>query len=115
MVSDPEKPSPLSTATLHILLALAGGDLHGYGIIQEVAHHSDGHYRMGPGTLYDNLKKLMDAGLVAEVTKRKSQKDDDRRFYNLTSDGRSSLATEVDRLQNVIKEARLRLRRPTEA
>jgi DNA-binding PadR family transcriptional regulator len=112
MKTDPEKSPPLSPATLHILLALAGGDLHGYGIIQEVARHSDGHYRMGPGTLYDNLKKLMDAGLVADTPKSDSLKDDDRRFYTLTLDGRSSLSAEVDRLQNVVKEARLRLRRP---
>ena len=58
------KNPPLSSATLHILLALAGGNLHGYGIIKEVARNSDGHYRLGPGTLYDNLKKLMDAGLI---------------------------------------------------
>ena len=58
------KNPPLSSATLHILLALAGGNLHGYGIIKEVARNPDGHYRSGPGTSYDNLKKLMDSGLV---------------------------------------------------
>lgn len=118
MASDSNKTPPLSSATLHILLALAGGDLHGYGIIQEVARHSDGHYRMGPGTLYDNLKKLMDSGWVADVAtipspRRRSsasKKEDERRFYTLTADGRGALAAEVDRLQNVIREARLRLR-----
>ncbi len=72
MKVDPDKTPPLSPATLHILLALAGGDLHGYGIIQEIARHSEGHYKPGPGTLYDNLKKLMDAGLVADVLKSAS-------------------------------------------
>jgi DNA-binding PadR family transcriptional regulator len=95
---------------LHILLALAGGDLHGYGIIQEIARHSDGHYKPGPGTLYDNLKKLMDAGLVADALKSTSVKDEDRRFYTLTMDGRDALSIEVDRLQNVVLEAKLRLR-----
>jgi DNA-binding PadR family transcriptional regulator len=114
MVSDSSRNSPLSAATLHILLALAGGNLHGYGIIQEVARNSDGHYRLGPGTLYDNLKKLMDSGLVADapkssVTKRKTAKEDDRRFYTLTGDGRAALAAEVDRLQRVVSQARLRL------
>jgi DNA-binding PadR family transcriptional regulator len=116
MVFKTTKNAPLSAATLHILLALAGGDLHGYGIIKEVTRNSDGHYRLGPGTLYDNLKKLMDAGLVADTvtspsSKRKSAstKGDDRRFYTLTNEGKNALASEVDRLQSVVREARLRL------
>jgi DNA-binding PadR family transcriptional regulator len=111
MTADSDKAPPLSSATLHILLALAGGNLHGYGISQEVARNSDGHYRLGPGTLYDNLKKLMDAGWVADAPsqKRKSTKEDDRRFFTLTKKGRDTLATEVDRLQSVISEAKLRL------
>jgi DNA-binding PadR family transcriptional regulator len=116
MKSESTKSPPLSSATLHILLALAGGNLHGYGIIKEVTRNSDGHYRLGPGTLYDNLKKLMDAGLVADAatsssSKRKpvSSKEDDRRFYTLTKDGKNALAAEVDRLQSVVKEAKIRL------
>ena len=116
MASDPIRNSPLSAATLHILLALAGGNLHGYGIIQEVARNTDGRYRLGPGTLYDNLKKLMDTGLVADApksvaSKRKSAavKEDDRRFYTLTKEGRAALTVEVDRLQSVVTQARLRL------
>ena len=109
MKVDADKTPPLSPATLHILLALAGGDLHGYGIIQEIARHSEGHYKPGPGTLYDNLKKLMDAGLVADALKSASAEDDDRRFYTLTMDGRDALSIEIDRLQNVVREARLRL------
>jgi DNA-binding PadR family transcriptional regulator len=116
MKAEPTKNPPLSSATLHILLALAGGNLHGYGIIKEVTRNSDGHYRLGPGTLYDNLKKLMDAGLVADAatsssSKRKpvSSKEDDRRFYTLTKDGKNALAAEVDRLQSVVKEAKIRL------
>jgi len=109
------KNAPLSSATLQILLALAGGNLHGYGIIKEVARNSDGHYRLGPGTLYDNLKKLMDAGLVSDAppsppSKRKSAKEEDRRFYTLTKEGKDALAAEVDRLQTVVSQARLRLR-----
>jgi DNA-binding PadR family transcriptional regulator len=116
MRSESTKSPPLSSATLHILLALAGGNLHGYGIIKEVTRNSDGHYRLGPGTLYDNLKKLMEAGLVADAatsssSKRKpaSSKEDDRRFYTLTKDGKNALAAEVDRLQSVVREAKLRL------
>jgi DNA-binding PadR family transcriptional regulator len=109
------KSPPLSSATLHILLALAGGNLHGYGIIKEVARNSDGHYRLGPGTLYDNLKKLISAGLVADVPtssstrKAASAKDDDRRFFALTREGKDALAKEVDRLQGVVTKARARL------
>jgi DNA-binding PadR family transcriptional regulator len=120
MKSETAKNPPLSSATLHILLALAGGNLHGYGIIKEVVRNSDGHYKLGPGTLYDNLKKLMDAGLVSDAppsssAKRKSAaakepKEDDRRFFALTRQGKDALAAEVDRLQSVVSQARLRLR-----
>jgi DNA-binding PadR family transcriptional regulator len=116
MASDPTRNPPLSAATLHILLALAGGNLHGYGIIQEVARNTDGRYRLGPGTLYDNLKKLMDTGFVADAPKSTSSrrkaaaaKEDDRRFYTLTKEGRAALTVEVDRLQSVVTQARLRL------
>ena len=57
---------PLSAATLHILLALADEDLDGYGIMQKAARRSQSQYRLGPRTLYDNLKKLMDQGLVVD-------------------------------------------------
>ena len=107
------KSAPLSSATLHILLALAGGNLHGYGIIKEVVRNSNGHYRLGPGTLYDNLKKLMAAGLVADAppakSKSASMKEDDRRLYVLTNEGKDALAAEVERLQSVVSKARLRL------
>ena len=116
MKPESTKSRPLSSATLHILLALAGGNLHGYGIIKEVTRNSDGHYRLGPGTLYDNLKKLMDAGLVADAATSSSSKrkpvasmEDDRRFNTLTKDGKNALAAEVDRLQSVVREAKLRL------
>lgn len=116
MLAKTAKTPPLSSATLHILLALAGGNLHGYGIIKEVARNSDGHYRIGPGTLYDNLKKLISAGLVADAptsssSKRKaaSAQEDDRRFFTLTREGKDVLAREVDRLQGVVTKARARL------
>jgi DNA-binding PadR family transcriptional regulator len=114
MQAQTAKNPPLSSANLHILLALAGGNLHGYGIIKEVARNSEGHYRLGPGTLYDNLKKLIDTGLVADApaaSRRKSAatKEEDRRFYTLTRQGRDVLAKEIDRLQAVVTKARLRL------
>lgn len=109
--------APLSAATLHILLALASEDLHGYGIIQEITRQSQGSYRVGPGTLYDNLKKLMDQKLVIDVPRSALPKDEERRFYRITPSGREVLAAEVERLRDVIATAQSRLkeRRPRNA
>jgi DNA-binding PadR family transcriptional regulator len=100
---------PLSPAILHILLALAGEDRHGYGIMQEVARLSEGQYRLGPGTLYDNLQKLLDQGLVKELA-GSSANDPRRRYYRLTSFGRRVLLTDLARLEKVLVEAKLRFR-----
>lgn len=100
---------PLSPATLHILLALAGDDLHGYAIMQEVSRQSGGRYRLGPGTLYDNLQKLIAERLVQELGRRPGDSDPRRRYYRLTLDGRAVLASEVSRLEGVLREARSRL------
>src|SRR5258706_1897306 len=89
---------PLSPAALHSLLALAGEDRHGYGIMQEVALRSEGQYKLGPGTLYDNLQKLPNNGLVEEAPRRSTDDDPRRRYYRLTSFGRSILAADVARL-----------------
>jgi DNA-binding PadR family transcriptional regulator len=101
---------PLSPATLHILLALAGEDRHGYGIMQEVARQSEGQYKLGPGTLYDNLQKLLDQALVEEAPRRSATDDPRRRNYRLTRLGRAVLEQEVRRLEGVVQEARLHLR-----
>lgn len=104
---------PLSPATLHILLALAADDLHGYGIMQEIARQSDGLYKIGPGTLYDNLQKLIQGGWVQELGKRRGDEDPRRRYYRLTDTGRDVLKAETARLTQVVREARLRLRNPS--
>jgi DNA-binding PadR family transcriptional regulator len=90
-------------------LSLAAEDLHGYGIMQEIARHSDGKYKVGPGTLYDNLQKLIDREWVEELGSRKSDDDPRRRYYRLTSAGRGVLAAETARLAGVVREARARL------
>ncbi len=100
---------PLSPATLHILLSLAGEDLHGYGIMQEVTRQSQGKYKLGPGTLYDNLQKLIQRKFVQELGRRPGDEDPRRRYYRLTSLGRGVLAAETDRLADVVRQARLRL------
>jgi DNA-binding PadR family transcriptional regulator len=97
---------PLSPAALHILLALAGEDLHGYGIMLEVARQSEGHYKLGPGTLYDNLRKLMTQRCVEEAQKRSAEDDPRRRYYRLTGLGRRVLAAEVARLERVVRDAK---------
>jgi len=110
MNDDASRFLPLSPATLHILLSLAADDLHGYAIMQEVARQSEGRYKLGPGTLYDNLQKLIQNKFVQELGRRPGDEDPRRRYYRLTSIGRGVLAAETDRLGEVIREARLRLR-----
>src|SRR2546429_8250965 len=103
---------PLAPAALHILLALAGEDRHGYGIIKEVARQSEHHYKLGSGTLYGNLEKLLDRGLVKEATGRTSKEDPPRRYYRLTEFGRRVLEADLVRLRSeerrVGKECRSR-------
>ncbi len=103
---------PLAPATLHILLALAAEDLHGYGIMQEVARQSEARYKLGPGTLYDNLQRMMNQGLVEEVRRRASDEDSRRRYYRLSSLGRGVLSAEIGRLEGVVRKARLHLKAP---
>ena len=100
---------PLSPATLHILLTLAGEEMHGYAIMQEVQRQSEGKYKLGPGTLYDNLQKLMDRGLVEELGRRAGDDDPRRRYYKLSSFGRGVLSAEIARLEDVVRVGKLRL------
>jgi DNA-binding PadR family transcriptional regulator len=100
---------PLSKAPLYILLALAAEDRHGYGIMQEVVRQSSGQYKLGPGTLYDNLQKLVNQGLITETSARFVKDDPRRRYYRLTGLGRRVLAAEVERMEAVVQEARRHL------
>jgi DNA-binding PadR family transcriptional regulator len=112
MKDDPNRFLPLTPATLHILLALAGEDLHGYAIMQEVSRQSEGKYKLGPGTLYDNLQRLADQGMVREISRgAKEAKGDDarRRYYRLNALGRRVLTAEIARLEGVVREAKLRV------
>lgn len=100
---------PLSPATLHILLALASEDRHGYGIMREIARQSDGRYKLGPGTLYDNLQKLLEQGIVEERPARSADDDPRRRYYRLSRFGRGLLVTEITRLESLVREAKTHL------
>jgi DNA-binding PadR family transcriptional regulator len=101
---------PLSPAIQNILRALAGEERHGYGIMQEVARQSEGKYRLGPGTLYDNLEKLMGMGLVEELTSPPAGKDSRRKYYRISGLGWQVLAAEIARLEVLIREVKPRLR-----
>ncbi len=103
---------PLSPAVLHILLCLSAEARHGYGIMREVARQSDGQYQLGPGTLYDNLQKLMNQALVEEAARPSADDDPRRRYYRLTQLGRRVLEADVARLKRVVREASIRLREP---
>jgi DNA-binding PadR family transcriptional regulator len=96
---------PLTPAVFHILLALAGGRLHGYAISKEIVRQTDGHVRMGPGTLYGTLQRLRDLGWV-EISESRSPDDERRRYYRLTGLGRRSLETEVRRMEGLVRAAR---------
>ncbi len=106
---------PLSPATLHILLALTAGDMHGYAIMQDVLRQSEGRYKLGPGTLYDNLQKLVKTGMVKELGAKAGDEDSRRRYYRLTSLGSGVLAAEISRLEDVVRDAKLQLRKPRRA
>jgi DNA-binding PadR family transcriptional regulator len=112
MLEDLKPFLPLSPAALHILLCLSAEPCHGYGIMREVDRQSDGQYQLGPGTLYDNLQKLMNSGLVAEARRPTADEDPRRRYYRLTELGRRVLEADVVRLKRVVREAGFNLREP---
>lgn len=90
------------------MLSLAGGEQHGYGIMQEVLERSDGKVRLWPATLYGSLKRLIEADLIAESSERPEPELDDarRRYYRLTTLGRRVLDAECDRLQDLVRAVR---------
>src|SRR4051794_6915835 len=99
---------PLTPAVFHILITLAGGEAHGYAIMQEVGQRSGGRVRLGPGTLYGAIGRLLEDGLLEESEDRPDPKMDDtrRRYYRLTNMGGRVLAAETDRLAELVRAAR---------
>src|SRR4051794_32816852 len=96
----------LTAAVFHILLALAGGERHGYGILKEVLRHTDGAVRLGPGTIYGTLQRLMESGWVEESDGPAHAVDERRRHYRLTRGGRQALEAEVQRMDDLVRTAR---------
>ncbi len=107
-----KKPTktPLTPAVLHILLALAIRERHGYGIMKQVSADSKDSVKMGPGTLYGSLGRMIEAGLIRESARKVDPEIDDQRriYYEITGLGNSTLAAELERYCDVVSVARQR-------
>ena len=113
-----KRAQPLNHSEFHILLALADSERHGYGIMQEIEGRSAGTVRLGPGTLYGAIKRMLAAGLIEESARRPvSEHDDGRRrcYYRLTRLGRSIAAREAERLAALVRVAEAKRLMSTEA
>ena len=107
----PEELLPLTPAVFNILLALADGEKHGYGIMLEVEANTNGQFLMGPGTLYGSIKRMLQAGLIEESDERIDPEMDDprrRSYYRLTGLGRRALRMEAERLASQVQIARIK-------
>jgi DNA-binding PadR family transcriptional regulator len=99
---------PLPSAVFHILVSLAEADRHGYAIIQDVAARTDGEVRLGPGTLYRSIQRMLEQDLIVETDTRPAAEADDerRRYYQITTLGRQVARAEAERLSSLVKLAR---------
>src|SRR6266704_988596 len=99
---------PLTPAVFFILFALAGGEKHGYAIMQCVSRISNNQFRMGPGTLYASIQRLLNLELIEETEGVDGQSDheDRRRYYKLTRTGKAILAADISRMESVVRLAR---------
>ena len=111
-----QKFLPLKSQWFHIMLSLAGGEQHGYGIMQDVLNRTEGKVRLWPATLYGSIKRLIEAGLIEESDERPAPEMDDarRRYYRLTKLGRCVLDAECDRLQELVRTIRVKQAMVTE-
>lgn len=100
---DADRPLPI--ASMHLLLALVGGEQHGYALMRRVEELSDGAVRMGPGTLYGTLNRLLEDGLIVETTDAQAA-EDRRRTYRLTSEGERVAHVELARLRHLVAQFR---------
>jgi DNA-binding PadR family transcriptional regulator len=104
----PEEFLPLTPAMFHILLALADKERHGYHIMREVDERTEGNVKLGPGTLYGSIKRMMADGLIEELEERPDPELDDerRRYYRLTDFGFRVASAEAQRLEQMVRSAR---------
>src|SRR5579872_6202909 len=104
-----DKPGPLPPATFLVLLALTGGDRHGYGIMQDV-RKLDPAFELGPATLYTTIQRLLEGGSIKEVSGPESG-ERRRRYYRITKDGNSALQAELRRMESMVRKGKaMRLR-----
>ena len=100
---------PLPPATFHILLALADEERHGYAILQDIEARTGGELKLGAGTLYRSIARMVEQGLIAEVVRRRARDDDERRrYYRLTPFGTTVARAEMRRLAHLVRLARAR-------
>ena len=106
--SDPKTSLPLTPAAFHIMLVLADGENHGYAIMREVAENTQGKMRLGPGSLYGTIKRMLADGWIEESDERPDPELDDerRRYYRLTGVGRKLVQAEAERLHQLVTIAR---------
>ena len=106
--SDPKTSLRLSPSAFHIMLVLADGENHGYAIMREVAEHTQGRMRLGPGSLYGTIKRMLADGWIEESDERPDPQLDDerRRYYRLTGVGRKLVQAEAERLEHLVNVAR---------
>jgi len=106
---DPQKFIPLKTQWFHIMVSLAAGEQHGYGIMQDVLNRTTGKVRLWPATLYGSIKRLIEADLIEESDERPAPELDDarRRYYRLTALGKRVLDAECERLQELVRSIRV--------
>jgi DNA-binding PadR family transcriptional regulator len=104
----PAVRKPLSLPVLHILLALADGELHGYAIKRQVEERTEGAVRLGPGTLYEAIQRLEEAGLIGQCAAPPAVNGQEaqRRYYSLTSRGWTTLQSELRQLGQLVDRAR---------
>ena len=97
---------PLPPATFHILVAISPEPLHGYAIIQDVAARTHGALRLSAGTLYRSIARMVEQGLIAETTRRRTLDDERRRYYRITPFGTAVARAEMKRLTDLVRLAR---------
>ncbi|KPJ87175.1 MAG: PadR family transcriptional regulator [Gemmatimonas sp. SG8_17] len=102
---------PLRPAAFHILLVLAQGERHGYAVKQEVEKQTGGVVKLGPGTLYESIQRMVELGLIEESARRPRKQEDQaqRRYYRLTDFGKQVFKAEVARLEETVQHARASL------
>ena len=107
---DPQKFLPLKPHWFHIMVSLAAGEQHGYGIMQEVLNRTTGKVRLWPATLYGSIKRLIEAELIEPSDERPAPEFDDarRRYYRLTPRGKRVLDAECNRLQELVRTIRVK-------